>query len=133
MRKISSTFKSTRAYNTLTSVLLGGIQTIICLLAFSFIMSKIDVSGGIISAMSSVALCIGAYFSGFIAAKRHRKNGLLTGLLCGVVIFCIVFLISVIFFKSPISIGLFPKFVMIMICSGIGGIIGVNSKISYRK
>lgn len=123
-----SNIKNSRAVSMVTSLVCGVAVTVLCLLAFSFVMTRFDTSDGIVSAMSSVALCVGSYFASFLVARRHRKNGLVTGILCGVIVFAVTFLVGVIFMKVSLSMGIFPKAVMLLVCGAIGGIIGVNSK-----
>jgi len=125
----SNNIKNSRAFNLISSVFFGSVVTIICLIVFSFVMTKIDAPDGLISAMSSISICVGSYFVGFLISKKRRKNGLFTGIFCGILIFCITFLISIIFVKNALSMGFFSKFIMILICSSIGGIVGVNSKV----
>lgn len=123
-----SNIKNSRAVGMVSSLACGVAITALCLLLFSFIMTKFDASDGIVSAMSSIALCVGSYTASFLAASRQRKNGLLTGILCGVVVFVLTFLIGVVFMKVSLSMGVFSKLVMLLVCGAIGGIIGVNSK-----
>lgn len=128
MYRSTNNIKNSKTYSAIVSVFFGAVVTLACLFLFSFIMTKIDAPDGIISAMSSISICVGSYFTGFLISKKQRKNGLLTGILCGILIFCITFLISVIFVRCALSMGFFSKLVMILICSSIGGIVGVNSK-----
>jgi putative membrane protein (TIGR04086 family) len=96
--------------------------------AFSFLISKIDVSNLMLSAMSTAALCIGAYTGGYISGKRRRRNGLLMGTLCGVFIFLIIVILSRIFSKAAESFSMPVKLVLTLICAAVGGVVGVNSK-----
>ena len=129
MHRSSGNIKNSKAFSAISSVFFGAVVTIICLIIFSFIMTKIDAPDGLISAMSSISICVGSYFAGFLISKKRRKNGLFTGIFCGILIFCITLLFSVILVKSVISMGFFTKLIMILICSSIGGIVGVNSKL----
>lgn len=102
------------------------------LLAFSAIGTVIDLSDGAFTVMSSVALCAGCFGASFTAAKKRRRNGLKTGLLCGVIIFGVTFLGGIIFVRSFSVGGFFTKILIILICSILGGIIGVNSPQRFR-
>lgn len=93
---------------------------------FSGIASLIDFSDGAFTALSSVSLCAGCFAASFTAAKRRRRNGLLTGLISGGIIFAALLLGGLIFVRSFSAGGFFSKLLIIMICSAIGGIIGVN-------
>ena len=99
---------------------------------FSAIAAAIDLSDGALSLMSSFALCAGCFSGGFAAAKRRGKKGIKSGLICGAVIFVVAFLFGMIFVRSFSAGGIFTKLLIIVICSAIGGIFGVNSPKRFR-
>ncbi len=101
-------------------------------LIFSAIATVIDTSEGTFTVMSSIALCAGCFGASFAAAKRRRRYGLKTGLLCGIIIFCTAFLGGIIFVRTFSVGGIFTKLLIILICSSLGGIIGVNSPRRFR-
>ncbi len=127
-RTALKSLRDSKLYCTVSSSLIGIIIVIICLLSFSFLMTKIDTPDVIVSFMSSFSLCIGSYFGGYISSKKRRQNGLAMGLLCGVSIYLIVFIAGVIFAKVSVSAGFITKLIMVISCGAIGGVIGVNSK-----
>lgn len=96
--------------------------------AFALIITKVDATDFMLSVMSTAALCIGAYFGGFISAKRTGRNGLLMGILCGVFIFLAIAVLSIFFSKAAESFSVPVKLILTLICAGAGGVIGVNSK-----
>ena len=53
--------KTSRLYCSASSSLVGIIVILVCLLIFSFFMTKFDVPEPLVSVMSSIALCIGSY------------------------------------------------------------------------
>lgn len=101
-------------------------------LAFSGIASVIDLSDGTFLLMANAALCAGCFAAGYTAAKRRGRQGMKTGLTCGIIIFAAVFLGGLIFVRSFSAGGLFTKLLIILICSSIGGIFGVNSPRRFR-
>ncbi|MBQ7980340.1 MAG: TIGR04086 family membrane protein [Oscillospiraceae bacterium] len=101
-------------------------------LIFSAIATVIDLDSSSFRLMSSTALCAGCFGASFVAAKRRRKDGLKTGLLCGAVIFGVTLLGGIIFVRSFSVGGFFTKLLIILICSSLGGIIGVNSPQRFR-
>lgn len=113
---------------TALSALIGFIVIFIIVLLFAFLMTKIDATDTIVSAMTACALCVGAYTGGFISAKRRRKNGLLMGILCGVFMFFVIFILSTFCVQTIAGLSGSTKLIMTLICSAIGGIVGVNSK-----
>lgn len=93
---------------------------------FSAAASVIDFNDGAFMALSSIALCAGCFAASFTAARKRRRNGLITGLLCGAVIFGVLLLGGLIFVRSFTAGGFFSKLIIVMVCSSIGGIVGVN-------
>ena len=123
-----SGFKTSRIYTSVSSSLIGIVIVLLCLLLFSFIMTKFDAPEPMVSVMSSLALCIGAYSGGYIASKKRRQNGLLIGVITGIIIYCVVFFAGVFFAKSSITFSFLSKMIMTLICAAVGGVIGVNSR-----
>ena len=101
-------------------------------LLFSAIATVIDLENGAFRLMSSIALCTGCFGASFTAAKKRRKDGLKTGLKCGAIIFGVTLLGGIIFVRSFSFGGIFTKVLIIMVCSSLGGIIGVNSRQRFR-
>ena len=99
---------------------------------FSAVASVIDLSDGAFALMSSFALCAGCFAGGFTAAKRRGRHGIKSGLICGAVIFGAALLFGIIFVRNFSVGGFFTKLLIIMICSAIGGIFGVNSPQRFR-
>lgn len=123
-----SSFSQTRAFCILVSLVIGFFVIMGCLFIFSIIVSKIDVPDGAVKAMSTFALCAGAFSGGLACAKKRRKNGLYMGLLTGVSMFVVVFVLSLIFAKSAVNFSAFSKFLWTALCASVGGIVGVNSR-----
>ena len=104
----------------------------VTMLLFSWIATVIDLENSVFRLMSSIALCAGCFGASYTAAKKRRKDGLKTGLLCGAVIFGLILLLGLIFVRNFSAGGFFTKILIIMICSSLGGIIGVNSRRRFR-
>lgn len=121
-------FSETKAFCLLFSVMLGFFSIMGCLFLFSLFVSKVDVSDGTLAVLSTISLCVGAYFGGFSCGKKQRKNGLLMGLVTGGVMFLCIFLLSLLFAKTAVTLSGFSKLFWAIIFSSVGGIVGVNSK-----
>ncbi len=120
--------KQTIATRALLSAGWAILIVLLIVLAFAFVLTKIDVPESVISVVTAAALCIGAYVGGYVGAKRNRRNGLLLGVLCGAFIFMILFLLSIIFAKSTEGLSGGAKLFLVLLCGAVGGIVGVNSK-----
>jgi putative membrane protein (TIGR04086 family) len=115
-----------------TSILACVGAIFLCVTVFSAITAKFDLSDGVITLMSSISLCAGCFAASYTASKRKHRNGLVTGIICGGIIFFAVLLGGIIFVKGITAGGMFSKLVMIITCSSIGGIVGVNSRAKFH-
>ena len=120
--------KKVAASTAFGSALLSCAVTVAVIMLLGFFVAKIDATDMILSAMSTFALCVGAFSGGYVSGKKHRRNGLLMGVLCGVFVFMIIILVSRFFAKATQSISLPSKLILTLIYSGLGGILGVNAK-----
>lgn len=110
------------------SACLGFGVVFLMILIFAFVVTKIDATDFMLSVMSTVALCVGGYVGGYVSGKKQRRNGLLSGVLCGVFIFLAIVAISAVFSKTVESFSVPTKLILTLVCAGIGGVVGVNSK-----
>ena len=78
----------------------GLLVILLVILAFSFVLTKIDVADPVVTVIACAALCAGAYSGGYVCAKSRRRHGLALGLACGGLIFILLFVISLFFAKS---------------------------------
>ena len=108
------------------SLISGATVCAVFLLIFSVVLTSLDIPHSLSTLMSTVSLAIGALTCGGIASFLQGKNGLLSGLVGGLVFFIALTITGLIF--SPFEIGITALFkLLISVISGIvGGIIGVN-------
>lgn len=123
-----SNFSRSRFFTVFSALMTGFLVLMGCLFLFSLIVSKIDMPDAAITVMSTVSLCAGAYAGGFCCAKKRRKNGLVSGVLTGFSMFVVIFLISLIFARTAVSISAFSKLMWAVVFGAVGGVLGVNSK-----
>ena len=115
-RRFKEKFRNSKCCCTICAAAAGLLVIIILISGFSLLISCFDASDDLVSCMAAIALCAGSFAAGFIIAKRRRRHGLLTGLCAGVFIY------------RPVS-GTFMKLILILLCSCIGGVCGVNTRI----
>lgn len=106
----------------------GIIVILITLFLFSIILSKVNATEFVLSIVATISLCIGGYVGGYVCARKRRRNGLIQGIICGTIIFAIVLLFGTVFAKAVIEISTAGKLILTLLCSGVGGIVGVNTK-----
>lgn len=77
---------------------------------------------------SSVSLIVGSFSGGFMCGLCRRRNGLYEGIFCGFIIYLLLLIIGVIYFHSFENLMSILKFLLCVIPSAAGGVIGVNHK-----
>lgn len=133
MRKNAEQKRKSEVIRTTAAAVLAGIGALsLCLFIFGEIAVKIDLSDGIMSVMAQLSLAAGCFAAAFVTAKRRRRNGLISGLCCGGIVFAIIFFLGIIFAGSFSVGGFISKILVIGACSAAGGILGVNSKQRFR-
>ena len=75
---------------------------------------------------ATISLGLGSLFSSMYLARKSGKKGLLIGAIVGMAVFLLMLIISFIANKSQMSVNTLFRFIIIMLSSLIGGVIGVN-------
>lgn len=112
----------------LWGVLIGEAVIVLLLLVFALAMTAASLPLAAADWLSAAAFCIGAFAGGFLASSIIKEKGLLAGLLCGIVLMAITFLIGTIFSKIDSSLFLLVKAAGAILFSMAGGVLGVNRK-----
>lgn len=121
-------FKNTGIYCAMVSTFAGFGVVVLCILIFSLLITKFDVSDKVVTVLACFSLCVGAYTAGLVCSKKKRKNGLFLGLCCGGMMFFLLMILGALFAKIAITRHFTSKLLMTIICACFGGIIGVNSR-----
>lgn len=77
-----------------------------------------------LTVFAAAALALGGYCSGLLCGKYRRRRGLFDGLICGVSLFAVLFILGIFMSQIP---GL-KQFLVLTVSGGIGGVVGVNKK-----
>ncbi len=109
-------------------IIFGLIIIIVLCTLFALIMTFADLPDFIISAISFLIISLACYFSAFISTRICRKNGLFQGFICGLGIFVLLFIISLLGHKAQLTAMIFIKFILCIFSGVIGGIKGVNTR-----
>ena len=115
------------------AALCGSGAVFVLIVIFGAVMTRIDLSDGVLSVLTSAALCVGAYFGGSIAARKRKQSGLLMGMLCGLMMFGAIFAGSYFFAGTAGGFSGSAKLVMTLVCGAVGGIVGVNSRSNWFR
>ncbi len=77
---------------------------------------------------------IASLIAGFLTSRNVYEYGLLNGMATGFIFFFELYILSIILTLSfSFNILLFKSFLSIIIASGIGGIVGINSRPKRRR
>ena len=123
----NSTSKSAKA------LIIGSILNMLLIIITTTIISLLMVISGNLfeSAADYIMLAsfaIGGYFGGYTAARINKANGLLLGVLSGIVVFIIMLILGFSMDTADITYMLLLKALAILLPSAIGGVKGVNKK-----
>ncbi len=119
----------------------GAKNLLICLLltvVILFLMSVVAVFASLqaaaVSLMVSVItyLCVG--ICGFRCARRSGSNGLLMGAVSGLSYAVVLYLVgAIVFGELSFNTSILLTMLICVLCGGVGGVIGVNTKSKKRR
>lgn len=94
---------------------------------FSLVMSFVEVSSGIDSAINVVITSISLIFGTILAAKLYGRKGWLVGLSVGVLFYIALYAIGVLF-GAEATLGLYDlmKFSLCVLVGVLSGMLGIN-------
>lgn len=116
--------------NILVSSMVGIVSIIVSTCMFALVVSNIDVNLKIVSLINILCLALGGYVSGYVSAIRRQKKGIVSGLLCGIIVSAILISFSITFVPRLNVFGKVCKLTVVTVCSMLGGIRSANSHIS---
>ncbi len=126
-RSIDERIKRERLITILNGVFIFCGVVFVSLALFSFLITAVEFSEKSYSVLTGISLSAGGFFASFAVARRRKHEGLKSGIICGVIVFIAVFFLGR-FFVNSFSVGKFiSKLLIIISCTAIGGIIGVNN------
>lgn len=97
------------------------------------VISNFNVPVPSISTIILVCAGISAFIGGFIAAKIRRRQGLIVGLISGLIFVAVIIMCALLGTGSLFSVDSLIKYVVIITAAMIGGSFGVNHKPKTRR
>lgn len=94
----------------------GIIVTVLCLLLASIVVSRVDIPA-LVSVFSLISLALGSFVSGLLTAMAFRKEKFVMGAVSGVLFCLILIVLNILFFREPITIMSFVKYIVVIISS----------------
>jgi len=79
-------------------------------------------------AFATISVSIGGFASSFYISCKQKSKGYILGLIIGLVFFLFITIISLIVTKCTLTSNTLFHFVIIMLSSVVGGIMGVNKE-----
>ncbi len=107
--------------------IIGVVITLVSMLVFSVILLLFDIDRAYAAPFATISISVGSFVTSFITAKKTGEKGYLTGIIIGSVVFIVITLFSLIM-GNNLSLNTLFHFIIIMLSSIVGGIMGVNKK-----
>lgn len=114
------------------AVLILVISALVSVFVFATVMYFIEGGYEYSPLFATVSVAVGSLLSSMYLAKQNGKKGLLIGAAVGGTVFVILMLISLIVDSSALGINTLFRFIIIMLSSLIGGVVGVNKKTNEK-
>lgn len=110
---------------TFTALIFLGV-TLGALLVFATVMYLIEGGYEYSPLFATISAAIGSLVASLFLARKKQKNGLLIGGAMGIIVFFLLLIMALILGNFKPSINTLFRFIIIMLSSLIGGVIGVN-------
>lgn len=116
--------------NKKSAYLLGGILGVLvsvaAMLAFAAILLFFNLDRTYAAPFATISVAVGSFVASRITAKKIGDRGYLVGLIIGLTVFCVITALSLIL-GNNLTINTLFHFVIIVLSSLVGGIMGVNA------
>ncbi len=109
----------------------GLLTTLTAMLLFSAVLLFLNIDRAYAAPFATISVSLGSFIASYITAKKTGEKGYFTGFIIGVVVFIVITVLSMIMGNS-LSINTLFHFVIIVLSSIAGGIMGVN-KNNHKK
>ena len=107
-------------------MVVGLLATAACIVLFALIMLFFETGREFAAPFATVSVAAGTFLAALYTSRRIGDKGYLNGLIIGAATFGIVTLASLIISKEGLSLNTLFHFVIIVLSSLMGGILGVN-------
>lgn len=129
MRRNKMKIRKLKYYNIIHSTSCGTLLAAALTILFGYAGSRSDFPAVLISVMLSLSLAAGGTLSGYVYGKRKRHNGIKNGIICGAIIYAVIFIFGIFYLGALPPFRLIRYLFLLCVSGAVGGIIGVNSKI----
>ena len=81
---------------------------------------------------ATVSVAFGCFAAAYFTAYKNKCKGLLTGLVVGFTAFTVILIISLVADKGSVSLNTLFHFIIFILSSVVGGVMGVNKADNRR-
>lgn len=114
---------------SIIGVILGSVICVLLLMLFSFLFVRAETLPlKFAEPIVIVIASLGTFVCGYITSKIIRKNGMMYGMISGLLMFVILFISGLIVCGDTITTLILVKCTAMLLAGAVGGIFGVNSK-----
>ena len=110
----------------ITGGIVGVLVSLVAMLVFSAALLFLNIDRAYAAPFATISIAIGSFVASRIAAKKIGDKGYVTGLIIGLVVFVLITVLSLVLGNS-ISLNTLFHFIIILLSSIVGGIMGVNA------
>lgn len=104
------------------------ISSAIFMAVFSALMYFLELDKDYSPIFATVSVAIGCFLTAYFTSGKIGQKGLITGLITGLSVFILITVISLIVDKGTVTSNTLFHFIIFVLSSLIGGVIGVNKK-----
>lgn len=115
----------------LTGIILGIVFSLISMLCFAAVLLLFNIDRAYAAPFATISVAIGCFVASQHTAKKIGDKGYIIGLIIGIIVFVIITIISL-FAGNSFSLNTLFHFIIMVLSSIVGGIIGVN-KNKHKK
>ncbi len=111
------------------------IEIIVSAIAIAFFAVVLYLSSSLFKyagVFATLSVAIGSFIASFLTAKKLGNNGWLAGLIIGGITFLLMTLIALIANGSGLTVNTLFRFIILILASLIGGVLGVNKGNSHK-
>ena len=108
------------------------LYTIISILIFTIIITTLNyfnlISGKLLNILQILSMIISVIIGGYYLGKTSSSKGYIQGLKIGLIILTILIPLNLFILKTPFKISIIIFYIIILISSILGSILGINKK-----
>lgn len=115
-----------KAVTYLIGAVIGVAVTLALIMASAALVLFFNLDREFCAPLGTVSLALGSFAAAYYVSKKSERKGYIIGTVIGLVSFGAVTVISLIVNKGGMSVNTLFHFIIIVLASAIGGILGVN-------